>query len=155
MLLGFDNALLIRTGFALFAAYTFTAHALPRFLPKLLNRGGLGGVDLNKQRKDPPQKVPEAAGVVAVFGFTIFCAFFPSLHAESLSCMCAGFLGFMDNVIDLEWRWKLWIPVYMLLPLVSAFFERWGVLSIRAAGHSLILPKIASKVLIVLFAIFC
>ena len=48
---------------------------------------------------------------------------FPLAHLSKFLCAllaicCMCFLGFADNVLDLRWRDKLWLPLCASLPLV-------------------------------------
>jgi len=46
----------------------------------------------------------------------------------AICCMC--FLGFADNVLDLRWRDKLWIPLTASLPLMMVYAVDGGVTTI-------------------------
>ena len=42
-----------------------------------------------------------------------------TLPTQAICCMC--FLGFADNVLDLRWRDKLWLPLCASLPLLVVY----------------------------------
>eukprot|EP00702_Spironucleus_salmonicida_P004726 EST46017.1 UDP-N-acetylglucosamine-dolichyl-phosphate N-acetylglucosaminephosphotransferase [Spironucleus salmonicida] len=92
----------------------FTLYTLPKFLPLLLQKN-LGGFDLNKPREHQTEKTPEAAGIVLLISFCIFSA--PLNSHLRVSLISAGLLGFVDNVLDLKWRWKIIIPLFQLIEL--------------------------------------
>eukprot|EP01137_Pigoraptor_chileana_P031922 Opistho-2@20482 len=112
---------------------------------------GLFGIDLNKDTKDV--KVPEAIGVVvaAVYLICMFLfipipfvmewytksgdvlALTPFPHDEFvyfisalLSICCMIFLGFADDVLNLKWRHKLFLPTVATLPLLMVYFVNIG-----------------------------
>lgn len=65
---------------------------------------------------------------------------FPHAHLSkflcaflSICCMC--FLGFADNVLDLRWRDKLWLPLSASLPLMIVY-------GVDGGGTLVVLPKL-------------
>ena len=106
----------LKLGFAAKICYDFTKLALPKFLPKLL-KAGLGGMDLNKPLEEQKEKTPEAGGVIVLFVITMVFCIFPETYRILPSLIAAGLLGFADNVLNLEWRWKLIVPAFTLMPL--------------------------------------
>ncbi|KAL4219725.1 UDP-N-acetylglucosamine--dolichyl-phosphate N-acetylglucosaminephosphotransferase [Mactra antiquata] len=91
---------------------------------------------------------PEAAGVIcgAVFLVIMFLfipvPFYKHLYdgknssfphheyieyiAASLSICCMIFLGFADDVLNLKWRHKLWLPTMASLPLLMVYFVNFN-----------------------------
>ncbi|KAL3895763.1 MAG: hypothetical protein SGPRY_013434, partial [Prymnesium sp.] len=64
---------------------------------------------------------------------------FPHAHLSkflcaflSICCMC--FLGFADNVLDLRWRDKLWLPLAASLPLLIVY-------GVDGGGTLIVLPS--------------
>lgn len=94
----------------------------------------MSGKDINKKGTpagDVP--VPEALGIVPATIFVIFnmCAIFytktfaPNLAFEHtagiLSITFIIFLGFCDDVFDLPWRYKIFLPNIAALPILIAY----------------------------------
>ncbi|KAI8452127.1 glycosyl transferase family 4-domain-containing protein [Phakopsora pachyrhizi] len=46
--------------------------------------------------------------------------------ASILSLLSAVFLGFLDDVFDIRWRFKLPIPLISSVPLLTAYAASWG-----------------------------
>lgn len=70
---------------------------------------------------------------------------FPHAHLSkflcallSICCMC--FLGFADNVLDLRWRDKLWLPLSASLPLMIVY-------AVDGGGTLIVVPKMLVPVL--------
>ncbi|XP_062894639.1 UDP-N-acetylglucosamine--dolichyl-phosphate N-acetylglucosaminephosphotransferase isoform X2 [Mobula hypostoma] len=121
-----------------------TAALIPAFRQHFIV-ARLYGVDLNKTSKE---KVPEAQGVISgvVFLIILFCFIpVPFLHcwAEEqcitfphdvfvqligalLAICCMIFLGFADDVLNLQWRHKLLLPTMASLPLLMVYFTNFG-----------------------------
>lgn len=92
--------------------------------PKL-ERAGLSGKDLNKGTSD---KVPEDGGLGPASVFLLVVSLWsiiipnPSaIMSAGSSIMASSFLGFVDDVVNLRWRYKLIVPSVTLLPLVSVY----------------------------------
>ena len=122
----------------------------------------LFGIDLNKPGTKRDQDgalvrpiegpvVPEAMGAIAgtvylacLFAF-IPVPFLPSFQELELSkflskflcallAICAMcFLGFADNVLDLRWRDKLWLPLTASLPLLTVY-------TVDGGGTTIVVP---------------
>ena len=80
------------------------------------------------------QPAPTSSGS----GSTIYD--FPHAHMSkflcaflSICCMC--FLGFADNVLDLRWRDKLWLPLSASLPLMIVY-------AVDGGGTLIVVPKL-------------
>lgn len=113
-------------------AFGLTNSMIPVISQFTLKRG-IAGKDLGK--KGSPLEnvdVPEALGIVPGIVF-IICAIFVQLlfaktdqqlviYNSGLFSVCFMiFLGFMDDVLDLKWRYKLLLPMTAALPLLSAY----------------------------------
>ncbi|XP_037003224.2 UDP-N-acetylglucosamine--dolichyl-phosphate N-acetylglucosaminephosphotransferase isoform X2 [Artibeus jamaicensis] len=105
----------------------------------------LCGQDLNKSGQ---KQIPESQGVIsgAVFLIILFCfipfpflncfveeqckAFphheFVALIGALLAICCMIFLGFADDVLNLQWRHKLLLPTAASLPLLMVYFTNFG-----------------------------
>lgn len=97
-------------------SFAFTKIALPFFLPKLL-KANLGGIDLNKPHDEKTSKTPEAGGLIPLVVFLMFTSLFNGMGSYITAVIGAGLLGFADNVLNLEWRWKIIVPSMTLIPL--------------------------------------
>ncbi|KAM0789901.1 hypothetical protein ACM66B_006743 [Microbotryomycetes sp. NB124-2] len=108
---------------ALFAPLPYLSHLLPSastLLPSL---------NTTSQPLLLPQSVPLDHAVV--FPHHSFATYLASL----LSLLIATFLGFLDDVFDIRWRFKLPIPIIASVPLLVTY----------AAGHGItdvVLPRI-------------
>lgn len=71
-----------------------------------------------------------------------------------ISVLCAGLLGFGDNVLNLEWRWKLVVPVFTLVPLCYFYVDHYALSIVFQGWFEITLPKALSFAYIVLFAVF-
>uniref|UniRef100_A0A0G4F2K3 UDP-N-acetylglucosamine--dolichyl-phosphate N-acetylglucosaminephosphotransferase n=1 Tax=Chromera velia CCMP2878 TaxID=1169474 RepID=A0A0G4F2K3_9ALVE len=110
-------------------AYFMVFKMIPTFMEKL-KKNGLAGKDLNKCGKE--DLVPEALGIVPAFVFlisVIFCQVQFQSDPVKLGQYNAGLtsisfmvlLGFVDDVIDLPWRYKMVLPTFASLPLLLAY----------------------------------
>jgi UDP-N-acetylglucosamine--dolichyl-phosphate N-acetylglucosaminephosphotransferase len=94
---------------------------------------GLSGKDLGKKGTDRESvDVPEALGLVVGTVYIVCCIFSLYLFEHSqrqqmiynsaLFSVCFMiFLGFVDDTLDLKWRYKLVLPPIASLPLLSAY----------------------------------
>ncbi|SCP04179.1 UDP-N-acetylglucosamine--dolichyl-phosphate N-acetylglucosaminephosphotransferase, putative [Plasmodium ovale] len=92
---------------------------LPKFI-QFLNEKGLCGLDLNKISKD---KVAEPIGLFPSILYFIFVLFYQLLYyndhkilleynAGLLSIIFMTFLGFIDDILELKWRYKVILPFF-------------------------------------------
>ena len=51
---------------------------------------------------------------------------FASYLSALLSLACMIFLGFADDVLDLRWRTKLWLPTIACIPLLMVYYVTYG-----------------------------
>jgi UDP-N-acetylglucosamine--dolichyl-phosphate N-acetylglucosaminephosphotransferase len=108
-------------------------------------KSGLKGIDINKcedvhNLKDPNRKeIPESLGIVPATVFllvTIIFQIFLNLdheqqlqyNASLLSISFMTFLGFADDVVDLKWRYKLFLPLIASFPLIFAYSGATNIL---------------------------
>uniref|UniRef100_UPI00398EA97F UDP-N-acetylglucosamine--dolichyl-phosphate N-acetylglucosaminephosphotransferase n=1 Tax=Pristiophorus japonicus TaxID=55135 RepID=UPI00398EA97F len=121
-----------------------TALLIPAFREHFI-AARLYGIDLNKSSKE---QIPESQGVISgvVFLIILFCfipvpflhcwakeqcASFPhdvfvQLIGALLAICCMIFLGFADDVLNLQWRHKLLLPTMASLPLLMVYFTNFG-----------------------------
>jgi UDP-N-acetylglucosamine--dolichyl-phosphate N-acetylglucosaminephosphotransferase len=107
------------------------------FIPKIAvytEKKGLYGKDLGKRfiphLRDV--KVPEALGIVSAITYLVCIILEQVMFAENfedkanynsaLTSVCfMVLLGFMDDVLDLPWRAKLFLPTIASFPLLSTY----------------------------------
>ena len=70
---------------------------------------------------------------------------FPLVHLSKFLCAllaicCMCFLGFADNVLDLRWRDKLWLPLFASLPLLVVY-------AVDGGGTTVIVPPLINSLL--------
>ncbi|XP_055597083.1 UDP-N-acetylglucosamine--dolichyl-phosphate N-acetylglucosaminephosphotransferase [Uranotaenia lowii] len=141
-----------------FGAYHVSYSLIPKMKTMFL-AANLAGVDMNKTSKT---KIPEAFGVVigCVFLISLFLfipvPFMGSFSGEAsdkfphdkfvefiaamLSICCMILLGFADDVLNLRWRDKLYLPTVASLPLLMVYYTNFN-------STTIILPKIVAKIL--------
>lgn len=123
-------------GIVLFVTcFVVTALLIPVFAVMTRDRGRLAGKDLGK-RFDPVRSkvlVPESLGIVCgiVFLAALICGQLVFTRGDSAAyqglqtaLQCVTFmmlLGFMDDVLDLKWRYKLILPLVASLPLIVVY----------------------------------
>ncbi len=100
-------------------------------------KAGLFGMDLNKRGigEMGEVKVPESLGIVPGLVFLVVVISFQTFRVVSPTTSVLGgeydaaltsvcfmlFLGFIDDVLDIPWRYKLVLPLFASLPLVIAY----------------------------------
>lgn len=114
------------------AGYWLTTSLVPVIAQYTL-KSGLSGKDLGKRGTSREKiDVPEALGVVAGTVYlicTILSQFFFIDGADHLTISNSAlfsvcfmiFLGFVDDTVDLKWRFKLILPTVASLPLLVAY----------------------------------
>jgi len=93
---------------------------------KNLLKGELFGRDINK---DIPDKIPESLGIAIGSVYVVTVIMFQPFFAEKLGEYNAGltsitfmlFLGFLDDVLDLRWRVKIFLSFLATLPILVAY----------------------------------
>lgn len=101
---------------------------------KMTLKAGLFGKDINKKGTDAGEVlIPESLGIVPATIFIIFnmigilyTKLFEEHHAFEhiagmLSISFIIFLGFCDDVMDIPWRYKIFLPNFAALPLLVAY----------------------------------
>ena len=110
---------------------------IPSFYDMLIN-AKLFGKDMGKPKKNPPVKVPEAVGVIIGMSYLVIMTIFIPFEYEEINrhqdlikylggllAICwMILLGFVDDVLDLKWRHKVWIPTVASLPLLIVYYMR-------------------------------
>ncbi|XP_053697802.1 UDP-N-acetylglucosamine--dolichyl-phosphate N-acetylglucosaminephosphotransferase [Sabethes cyaneus] len=141
-----------------FGAFYVGQQLIPRMKTMFLN-ANLSGVDMNKRNK---AKIPEAFGVVTgcIFLVSLFLFIpipfmtnlsngdtgefphhkFVEFIAAMLSICCMILLGFADDVLNLRWRDKLYLPTIASLPLLMVYYTNFN-------STTIILPKYVSSLL--------
>lgn len=130
-----DAAAITRIGYSLaisILGYFTTVMLIPVFAEYTLRRG-IAGKDLGKKGTIHESKdVPEGLGVVTGIVFlvcTIVSQFFLAENANQMVVFNSALfsicfmilLGFMDDVVDLKWRYKLILPTIGSLPLLLSY----------------------------------
>ena len=139
-------------------------------------KGGLKGIDINKctnykDPKDPDRKeIPESLGIITGLIFltvSITSQIFMKLeineqleyNAALLSICFMILLGFSDDVLDLRWRYKLWLPFVASLPLIFAYGGATNIVFpkfiYKIIGIKVLELGILFKIYMCLLAIFC
>lgn len=126
-----------------------TWKAIPQLEEKFI-KAGLCGIDLCKKNKT--RKIAESQGAVAACIYIlILFTFIPIQFHESdtsssnfellcqflgglLSIVCMMFLGFADDVLDLRWGVKLFLPMGASIPLLVIY-------ALTYANTTIIVPK--------------
>uniref|UniRef100_A0A182U2W6 UDP-N-acetylglucosamine--dolichyl-phosphate N-acetylglucosaminephosphotransferase n=1 Tax=Anopheles melas TaxID=34690 RepID=A0A182U2W6_9DIPT len=139
-------------------AYYAGRSLIPKMKPMFIN-ANLYGIDMNKTSKP---KIPEAFGVVTgcIFLVSLFLFIpvpflrnfsatiqgdfphdkFVEFIAAMLSICCMILLGFADDVLNLRWRDKLYLPTVASLPLLMVYYTNFN-------STTVILPKMVRPLL--------
>lgn len=102
---------------------------------KYMIRRRIYGLDINKKGTEGGEKeIPESLGLVSATVFVlisfgsllIFKVVLSEAHLTekfaALACIVFSvLLGFVDDVIDIPWRYKLVIPLFGILPVLIAY----------------------------------
>ena len=116
-------------------AYLTTVHLVP-VISKKIPRSKFG-CDLLKrpprlQINDKDKTIPESLGLVSGVVFVLALVVADAVEADevvdahtlaaaTLAIALAILLGFADDILDLEWRYKYALPPLMALPLLAAY----------------------------------
>lgn len=136
--------------------------AVVRTIPvvaEMFMQAGLFGRDLCKKDRN---KVPESMGMVSGSVYLMVMFLFLSVpfghhfinretapfpHSEfseflaSLLCICCMlFLGFADDVLNLKWRYKLFLPTLASLPLLMVYY-------INIGSTTVVVPRLLKHIL--------
>lgn len=117
-------------------SFYFTFKMIPPFMEMFLKKGKFG-VDINKTEdylNDPNKKiVPESLGLVPSVLFLVSIIFyiflFKSIDISSIGKLASILvsiafmilLGFVDDILDLRWRYKLILPAIASIPIVIVY----------------------------------
>lgn len=124
------------------AGSTFLYKIMPKFKDMFI-KADLKGCDMSKKEK---YFIPEAYGVISGAVFLIITFLFIPLRfyetlvfnkelsqtqfieylAALLSIGCMIFLGFADDVLDLRWRDKVFLPTVASMPLLMVYFATFN-----------------------------
>ena len=139
-------------------------------------KANLFGIDINKCQNpkdvnDPDRKIiPESLGIVPGFVFltvSISSQLFMKLsilqqlefNAALLSICFMILLGFSDDVLDLRWRYKLFLPLIASLPIIFAYGGATNIVFpqfiTNIIGIRILELGIIFKIYMSLLAIFC
>jgi len=111
----------------------FSTYRLIPYFQGFVKKRGLTGRDLCKKGTEAGEKaIPEAMGIVPGLSFLVcmtLCQIFYASSREQLvdynsallSICFMMFLGFLDDVLDLPWRIKLFLPSFASLPLLVTY----------------------------------
>ncbi|KAK8807862.1 hypothetical protein WA158_007391 [Blastocystis sp. Blastoise] len=114
-----------------------TYQLIPVFMP-MTEKSGLWGKDLCKKGTDREDvHVPESLGVVVGTVLVLIIIIMQIIYGKtqediatfSSACLSICFmvlLGFVDDVIELRWRYKLVLPALACLPLVQGYIFQHG-----------------------------
>ena len=114
--------------------YFTTTKMIPSIKDYLL-KAKIFGKDINKKGTPAGDKeVPEALGIVCAFVFMIvsfssvlvFKLSYSEVHliekfAALVSIVFSVLLGFVDDILNIPWRYKLIIPLFGILPVLVAY----------------------------------
>lgn len=114
--------------------YLFTVRMIP-ILQQYMLKKNIFGLDINKKGTEAGEKkIPESQGLVSatifiLISFASILVFRLLLSEEHLTekfaaLVCIVFsvlLGFVDDVLDLPWRYKLVLPLFGILPVLVAY----------------------------------
>lgn len=158
-------------------AFVLTVAVIPQ-VSQLTEKAGLAGKDLNKGEQGAKTKVPESLGLVPGIVYIIcVCLLQVFLSHESFGGGAVGtdstttttrvfslqtnmnaalfsscfmlFLGFVDDVLELRWRYKLILPTLATLPMLAAYNGLTSVVvpkPLRSILPYVIPPSVLSEV---------
>lgn len=141
---------------------------------ELTAKAGLAGKDLNKGEEGEKQRIPESLGlvpgivyIICVCLLQLLLANYKGTGSEEMvsynaalftSCFML-FLGFVDDVLELRWRYKLILPTLATLPLLMAYNGLTSVVvpkPFRALiGIKIVELGVLYKVYMLLVAVYC
>lgn len=83
------------------------------------------GIDLNKPGvKELKPRIPEAAGIITSIVFLIACTQIEAKLEYSSGLLAITFmilLGFVDDAVDIRWKYKLVLPLVASVPLITSY----------------------------------
>ncbi|KAM0181817.1 hypothetical protein ACHAPF_001341 [Botrytis cinerea] len=103
-----------------FSGLAFSAtYSMIRWLGPTFMKAGLKGKDMSKRDK---KEIPETMGAV--------CAVLASYLSAVLSLQSVVILGIGDDLFDIRWRHKFFIPAIASIPILIVYFVDFGVTQI-------------------------
>lgn len=130
-----DTESLVLISFSVLAAvagFVITCALIPQF-GEYTKKRGLSGKDLGKKGTSSESiDVPEALGLVCGVVYLVCTIASQLVYAKDQNQMIVYnsalfsvcfmiFLGFLDDTLDLKWRYKLLLPTIASLPLLSSY----------------------------------
>lgn len=142
------SALISAFGFGVVNAVT-VAKMLPVASPSMIKAGFSGRDILKKDRPLLPETLGLIPGVIYLFSLLLFIPFafyhhltdtfsdaeFPhdklaAYLSAILSIQSMLMLGVADDLFDLRWRHKFFLPAIAAIPMLMVYYVNWGVTSI-------------------------
>lgn len=120
-------------------SYALVSHFIFGVQP-LFIKAGLFGKDINKRgTAEGDLAIPESLGLISATIYIAVLCFMHLVgyddsgdtHMYTIALACVTFmtlLGFADDVLDLKWRHKLWLPLFASLPLLVNYSDQTTVI---------------------------
>jgi UDP-N-acetylglucosamine--dolichyl-phosphate N-acetylglucosaminephosphotransferase len=152
-------------------AFIVTNTLIPS-VKELTAKAGLAGKDLNKGEAGSKDKIPESLGIVpGIVYITCACLLQFLLKSDNhdLTAFNAGLftscfmllLGFVDDVLELRWRYKLILPTLATIPLLVAYSGITAIVIPKPLRHVLPFANnsielgVFYKLYMMLVAVYC
>ena len=139
------------------------------------------GIDINKVEdiknlSDPNRKeVPETLGLVSAVTFLVISIVFQTLFISSesqkmkfssviMSICFMAFLGFVDDMLDLRWRYKLVLPTIACIPIVMTYtsdeldeklIPKFVLKLLYSLGLNTVIIGFLFKIYLTMLSVFC
>ena len=100
--------------------------------------------------------IPESSGLVlGLVYFSLIFLLIPLIPISSLSLFLAAllslfsmlFLGFADDILDIRWRVKIWLPLIASIPLLAVYFNMYGLDRTFVLVPKIFIPIFSTKLL--------
>mmetsp|Transcript_2328 Transcript_2328/g.9861 ORF Transcript_2328/g.9861 Transcript_2328/m.9861 type:complete len:325 (-) Transcript_2328:323-1297(-) len=143
-----------------------TVLAIPR-MTHLFVKADIFGFDINKRGTPGGEiKIPESLGLISATMYLVCLCFLhlvheqPVLYTAALSSVTLmTLLGFADDMLDLKWRYKLFLPLIACLPLLVNYTGSTSVMIPRPlrdyVGLNLVNIGYLYHLYMALMSIFC
>lgn len=154
-------------------AWILTIKLIPS-VAELTANAGLAGKDLNKGEEGAKQRVPESLGLVPGIVYIICVCLLQlllfndkgtgpeemvSYNAALFTSCFMLFLGFVDDVLELRWRYKLILPTLATLPLLMAYNGLTSIVVPRPfralVGTNIVELGLLYRLYMLLVAVYC
>ena len=114
---------------------------IPKAAEKLKS-AGIKGIELHRKDKvELPESLGLIVGLITVIMVILFSWLFPStlnlIYVALMVVLLALLLGFIDDVLNIRWRYKILIPLLASFPLI---FNYTGSTSVQIPIIEIILP---------------